>query len=305
MEPKMQLNIVRCADMPSPRAAAISFVIGDRAYVFGGRDNEGHYLNDMWCYDSSNNTWIDLGVSPLAKRVNAAACVQGDSVFIGLGFAQARVYEKDSYLRDWWCWKPSTNTWTSMADYPNASTIRPATYTIEDRVYVIYGTAGCFTREINYYESRSNSWHALKDNHRRALSGFGGIGVTCQQQTFYGLGYNTSNLTQWYKMDLDKDKWIKCKSILGKGRTCSTCSASEQSIYVFGGRYLGGENSGGEVFADILQYNPEEDNWILAGRMPCGEAENQVSFNINNKIYFGLGEDKNGKVLNTLYYFEE
>ena len=63
--------------------------------------------------------------------------------------------------------------------------------------------------------------------------------------------------------------------------------------------------TGGEVFPDILQYSPKEDEWRQAGEMPCGRAENQIAFAINGKVYFGLGEDENGTMINQLYCLEE
>lgn len=304
-QPEMQIEIKECAKMPYPRATAVSFSIGSKAYVFGGRDSLGNYLNDIWQYNSTTDKWINLGPTPLASRVNAIACVQGDSVYIGLGFAHSAVYAPESYLHDWWCWTPSTNTWTQLARYPYTSTVKPITYALESRIYAIYGTADCFTRDITYYDIPTNSWHILKDNHRRARAAFSGVGATCQGQTFYGLGYNTSNLTQWFTMNLEEDYWVKCKSIPGKGRTCSACCSGDKYIYVFGGRNFGGELSGGEVFADILRYDHQKDNWTYLGLMPCGEAENQISFRLGRNIYFGLGENKNGKIFNSLYCFEE
>ena len=76
-------------------------------------------------------------------------------------------------------------------------------------------------------------------------------------------------------------------------------------MYVFGGRYFAGEMTGGEVFGYIWRYDPTDDEWSRGGAMPCGKAENQIAFAIGNKVYFGLGEDEEGRTINKLYCIEE
>jgi hypothetical protein len=39
--------------------------------------------------------------------------------------------------------------------------------------------------------------------------------------------------------------------------------------------------------------------------MPCGRAENMIAFTIDGKVYYGLGENEKGQLINTLYQIEE
>lgn len=121
---------------------------------------------------------------------------------------------------------------------------------------------------------------------------------------YYGLGYNTHNLTQWYEVDLPTDTWKRIRSLPGKGREFAACAASNEHVYVFGGRYFGGDMTGGEVFETYMRYSPAKDQWEWCGTMPCGRAENQIAFSIGSKVYFGLGEDEKGHVMNQLYCIE-
>ncbi|MBR4432854.1 MAG: hypothetical protein IKS76_06620 [Paludibacteraceae bacterium] len=302
--PDVEVKIHECAVMPSPRACAGACTLGNKAYVFGGRDAKGQYLNDLWEYDPQTDTWTSFP-TPLKPRVNPSIIAYDGSLYMGLGFAHGAIYYRENNLQDWWKWNPMTNKWDSLAAYPNKTTNAATSFVVSGRIYVMYGASDGFSREIKYYKPEKNCWTELPDNYHRALSVFRGVGGVCQGKTYFGLGHNIHSVSQWYLVFLNADQWKKLSSLPGKGRTFSACSGNNQYIYVFGGRYFAGEHTGGEVFADIWRYDPVEDQWARGGLMPCGKAENQIAFTIDNKVYFGLGEDENGKLLNTLYRIEE
>ncbi len=305
-EPEVQLNVRECAPLPAgDRASASVCVLNGKAYVFAGRDKNGKYLNDLWQYDPKTDTWTDLGTTPMKPRVKCVCAVYEGALYIGLGFGKGGVYANDSYLRDWWQWDAGTNTWTQLADYESQRTISPVSYICGERIYTIYGTDGCFSRDITYYDVPTDSWHTEPEDWHRAKSVFGGVGTIVQGRCFFGLGNNTFNLNQWFEVLLPTDKWTQRSSLPGKGRALSACCATAEYIYIFGGRYFAGELTGGEVFADYHRYDPCKDRWERCGTMPCGRAENMIAFSIDGKVYFGLGEDEHGKALNTLYCLEE
>ena len=303
--PDISLALHACAPLPAGgRASACACVLDGKAYVFGGRNADGIYLNDLWQYDPQTDSWTHLGATPLSPRVKAVTIAYKGAIYIGLGSGQEDVYSSDCYLRDWWQWTLGTNQWKQLAQYTSQRTISPVTYQVGERIYTIYGTDGCFSRDITYYDIPADSWHTEPEDWHRAKSVFGGVGADIQNRCFFGLGNNTSNLNQWYEADLPTDTWTKRCSLPGKGRALCACCSTENYIYVFGGRYFAGELTGGEVFADILRYDPQTDCWTRGGAMPCGPAENQIAFTLNGKAYFGLGENEKGEVLNCLYSIE-
>ena len=303
--PDVDLNTHACSPMPTGRASACACSLNGKAYVFGGRDASGAYLNDLWQYDPQTDTWTNIGTTPLKPRVNPSVIAYNGALYIGLGFAKGSIYDRANNLQDWWRWDPATHKWDSLAAYPTKTTNEATTFVVNDRIYAIYGASDGFSREIHYYEPKNNTWTSVPDNYHRALSSFGGVGAMYQGKTYFGLGFNIHPITQWYTMDLPSDKWTKLGGMPGKGRSFSACGVSNRYIYVFGGRYFAGEYTGGEVFADIWRYDPEDDSWARAGLMPCGKAENLIAFAVNGKVYFGLGEDENGTILNTLYRIED
>lgn len=306
-QPEITLPVSKCAPMPDGgRASACVCALDGKAYVFAGRDSDGTYLNDLWQYDSQTDTWTNLGAAPMKARVNATMATDGEHIFAGLGYSDKKAYHDTAYLSDWWVYKPATREWKRMKDYPNKRTVAVVSFASDGYIYALYGFGATgFTRDICCYNIAEDRWEQWADNADRATYNSGGCGAWLNGTYYFGTGYNTHNLTHWYAVTIDSDHWCRCASIPGKGREFGACAASDKYVYLFGGRFFAGEMTGGEVFDTYMRYAPDRDQWEWCGQMPCGKAENLVAFRIGHKVYFGLGEDEKGKVINQLYCVEE
>lgn len=305
MTPETALTVRACAPIPSGRSTACACVCEGKAYVFAGRNGDQQYLNDLWQYDPKTDTWTDLGETPMPARVNAVITAVGDKLYAGLGYAGAGVYKEEAYPRDWWEYTPQSKQWRRLADFPNANTVAPVSFALNGDIYVIYGFGWNFTREIQRYNIATDSWSTQEDKGGRAYGNFGGRGAWCGGLFYYGTGYNTSNLRDWWVTDISSEQWDPCTSIPGKGRQFTACTATDKYVYLFGGRHFAGELTGGEIFETYMRYLPAKDQWEYCGTMPCSRAENQIAFTIDGKVYFGLGEDENGQIIDQLYCIEE
>lgn len=303
--PEMTLRVRECASMPEGRASACACVCDGKAYVFAGRTAGKKYLNDLWQYDPKTDTWTNLGPSPMKARVNATMASADGKLYMGLGYAALRAYNDSAYLKDWWEYTPATGIWKRLTDFPNANTVAATSYVVNGGIYAIYGFGYGFTHDICRYDVSANQWTCAPDSPHRAWLNTGGRGALCQGKLYFGLGYRLSNLTQWYEVDLPSDTWQQRRSLPGKGREFAACAATNKYVYILGGRYFSGDMTGGEVFDTYLRYAPENDQWTWCGSMPCGRAENQIAFCIDGKVFFGLGENEEGQVLNQLYCIEE
>lgn len=306
-QPEMQLTIVECATMPSPRAAAVSFAIDKKAFVFGGRDQTGKYLNDLWLYDSPNDHWQSLGATPLEGRVNATACVYQGKAYVGLGF-NGQYSNSTGYLTDWWCYNPADNSWTQLSNFPASTTAHAISLVGDGELYVGYGFCSTYERDMYRYTIETNKWEFI-DVHldRKAFTfpirSFGGVGATCQGRHFAGTGFRTYSLNWWGEFN-PIGEWIKRKDVPNK-RTIATCSATDNFVYVIGGMDFGGVNTDGKVLNDIQQYNPENDTWQKVGILPNGGRMNHIAFRIGNRIYTGLGENEDIQICGNMYCIYE
>jgi len=305
--PEVAISTHKCTPMPAGgRASACACALEGKAYVFAGRDSSGTYLNDLWLYDAQTDTWHDLGIAPMKARVNATMTTDGERIYTGLGYSDKKAYHDTAYLYDWWEYTPATRQWKRLKDYPNKRTVAVVSFASDGYIYALYGFGATgFTRDICRYDIANDTWEFLPENTSRAIYNSGGCGALFDGKYYFGTGYNTHNLTHWYAVTIDSDHWHRCASIPGKGREFGACAASDKYIYMFGGRYFAGDLTGGEVFDTYMRYAPDHDQWEWCGQMPCGKSENLVAFRIGHKVYFGLGENEEGKVINQLYCIEE
>ena len=302
--PEVAITAHACAVCPSGRASACASVLDGKGYVFSGRDAKGTYLNDLWEYDPKTDGWLKVGNAPMNGRVNATMAADGGTLYMGLGYSALRAYNDTAYQRDWWSFSPSTGIWKRLADFPNGNTVEDTSFVADGQIYVLYGFGYGFTRDIYVYDIATDSWHAQEDVGRARMCA-GACGTMKDGLVYFGTGYNTDNMSDWWVADLTKNAWTERKPVPGKGRQFSACAAGKEHIYLFGGRHFAGELTGGEVFESYLRYAPEKDAWEWCGAMPCGRAENMIALTIDGKVYFGLGENATGEVLNNWYRIEK
>lgn len=303
--PEVEITLHRCAPIPEARVSAVCFVAGEEAYIFGGRDSLGRVKNDLWRYTPAKDQWENLGTTPLMPRVNAAACVADEKVYIGLGF-HGRHGQDSSYLRDWWEYSPQTNQWKQLADYPNYYTDDATTFVGDGELYVGYGFCWNYRRDMFRYDIAADRWDSIDVGvgpYDFPTRSFGGTGCTCQGRHFRGTGYYRFSLDWWGEL-VDGKRWEPRKAVPGKARTLAATTATERYIYLSGGIHYGGVNTTGEVLRDIRRYTPETDEWTYIGSLPEGML-NHISFAIGKQVYIGLGEGEEWNASRYLYRFEE
>lgn len=307
--PDLHLTLSRCADMPVDRASSACFVMGDRAYVFAGRDTLKQRSNEIWCYCPATDSWALECKAPVEPRVKPIACVVGDEVYLGLGF-NGRVNEDTCYLRDFWRYSPSDGQWKRLADYPSNQTDAAVGMTDGKHIFVCYGAYNNYERNVYVYDIAADQWQQMPDATPRKSQhpprAFAPCGAQCGGRFFIGTGYNHYSRNFWVELLPFADNiWEERAALPGQGRNSAACTASDDYVYVAGGRHYGGTVTDGFLHEDILRYSPAEDRWTRCATLPCGPAENMVAFRIGKSIYVGLGNDRNGKPLHTLYRMTE
>ena len=303
--PTVAVRVKECAAMPVPRASAAACALDGKGYVFAGRDANGIYLNDLWQYDPGTDSWTQLSAFPGKARVKAVMAAYDGALYMGLGFSGEKVYVDSCYLRDIWRYTPADDQWTRLADCPSANTVSGVPCMVDERMYVLYSTGWSQSKDIIYFDIANNRWGNIPDTGKRPGACFGATGVPFAGRFFFSTGLTWENTKQWYEVDIANDRWTPLAAYPGKGRELCAGCATDNYIYLFGGRYFAGEHTGGEVFSEFMRYNADSDQWEHCGAMPCGKGENMIAFSINHIAYFGLGEDEKGTLHNTLYRIEE
>ncbi len=298
----------------------------DLLFVFGGIDNQGNLLNDLWSYSPTTQTWKELNASTgtagicqnsniPAPRMNAA--MVWDSVdqqillYGGLG-------ANNHYLGDLWSYAPNTATWAAISCSGNPPGIRSTNAVWTGSQMLVLGGAnvyGLLSDFWSYTPGKSgDAWKKLPDSPMgqrefqtmvwdsasNQLYVFGGLNVAGLQQNDF---YVYSASAGWAQVT-PKSSNNPPPRQQGTG----TWDSKDNVMLLFGGW----EDGQGVAFWGLWAFDPKQDAWGLltplnsagAHSIP-GRTASIMVWDATDKrayIYAGAGNGKTGSTLNDLWF---
>jgi hypothetical protein len=153
----------RVADMPEWATRTSTFVIRDKAYVFGGLTaSAGNGANTLYMYDPVANRWEKKASMPGAGRMDALVFVYDDKAYIIGGH---EVYNQPVNQQ---CWRydPQTDKWERLPDLVSPAETEGHAYRIGNLFY-IPSTMLLETMEFNPV---SGSWKVLSSGPKTRFS---------------------------------------------------------------------------------------------------------------------------------------
>ena len=275
------------------------FAADSIVYIVSGRMPNGRYSKTMLCYDTRTDSWEEVSL-PITARVNGAACVTTQGIFMGLGYKGSTINKAENYIRDWWRFDPHDGSWQQLTDFPSDKTDAAVCWSDNQSIWVCSGFHG-YTDDMWRYDIDSDSWGQAP--YQTPLRVMSAVAAKCQNRYFYGTGYRRQSKTDWYEW-FSEGRWEKRASVPG-GRLNAACAATQDAVWIIGGWHYGDSLTTGFHYEDILQYTPENNTWTRCGTIPCGPTENSAACAIGNRIYFGLGEAPDGQLHQHWYYLDE
>lgn len=206
------------------RVGAVTFTIGDKAYVGLGIDLYAYELNDFWCCSRSGLDLVWEHAEPrtvpdeFAPRYGAVAFSDGEQAFVGLGYAQKAnggAGVRSEYYKDFWRFKPGEG-WTRLKDFPGT----PRQYAIGFYVPRKSGAKGKAYVAYGYYsEGNKDRVGAMKD---------------------------------WWEYDIATDTWTEMNQVYGEKRGGACVAVIDEAAYIFGGV------DGSTYQNDVIKFTPYE-----------------------------------------------
>ena len=133
------------------RSEAVSFVIGDTAYIGTGYDGTNR-LGDLWSYDQVNNFWRQEAHMPGTGRSSAIAFSAAGNGYIATG------YDGLNMLQDVWQYSPINNSWSRKNDFTGGARYDAVGFGISDKGYVSTGYDGNYLKDLWQYDPTSDLW---------------------------------------------------------------------------------------------------------------------------------------------------
>jgi len=276
----------RIAFMPGEfRYGAVSFILGDTAYVGMGLKPDGTALNDFWAYEALSNTWTRKPDFPGTARGMAAGFSDGIMGFAGFGIVNQK------YLTDLWMFNPQRNTWARTADLPGILSYGDACFEINGKAYFVNQNSFLVYTIYGSFDPQG----IFPGDYRHLTAGF-----SSADKGYLFAGRTPGNV---YMKDLWEytpafGSWKKLSELPGKKYRDSPVGFCLNSRLFMGlGRY-------GSALNDFYEYVPATDEWKLLESFPGGGRVSAVAFTLGSKAYIGTGSNNGSGAYSDFYEFD-
>ena len=141
-----------------PRANAVVFVIGNKAYVGTGSDGNALF-NDFYEYTPGADSWTPIASLPGNARKDAIAFTADTNGYVGTGSTAS-----NTVLNDIWQYNPVTNQWTAKGNFPGGARTSAVGLGLRKKGYLGTGTNGTSSyKDFWEYTPSTDSWQKLAD----------------------------------------------------------------------------------------------------------------------------------------------
>ena len=262
------------ADFPgSTRRGAVSFTIGNKAYV--GTGYNGTYQKDFYVFDMQTESWDTIPDFPGASRDFAVAFVINGKAYVGTGF-------DGGYYKDFYCFDPDSNSWSAISDFPGTARRGAVSFTLGNKGYVGTGFDGTDNSDFWSYDPVTDNWSAIANyvGSRRwctsfVLNGKGYVGLGFRASTYYKI---------FQEYDPVSNTWSPIADFNGSARYGAFSFVLNDQAYV-------GCGYDGSYTNDVWKYSPVSDDWRQVANFGGGVQAYQTAFTIGNKGYVCTGQD--------------
>lgn len=240
-------------------------------------------------------TWVSKANAPVG-RAETQGVVINNKLYVFGGYNGNLIAMTRSDVYD-----PATNTWTRIADMPEALTHVPVV-TDGTKAYLIGGFVGDHpgpsTRHVWIYDTVSDTWIAGPDLPAERASG--GAALVGRQIHFFGGTVRIAGTTIYddkndhYMLDLDDllSSW-QTKAPLPSTRNHMAGIALYGKLYAIGGQLEQREESLNQSLVEM--YDPTTDSWTQVADMPTQRGHITSSIDtLAGRIYVVGGTNNGG-----------
>lgn len=268
------------------RSEAVSFTIGDYAYVSTGSTNSDRF-KDLWEYNLSRRYWIQKADLPGVARNSAVAFSIGTKGYIGTG------YDGATRLTDFWEYDQVTNQWTQKANFTGSGRYDAVGFVLNDKGYISCGYDGNYLKDLWQYDPATDQWlqkASVGGSKRSAATAF-----VVDNKAYICSGSNNGEMQQdLWMYDPTANEWTEKKKIYNYSDETydddyGTIPRQNGVAFTIGSYvYLAsGENS--SITSATWQYDPVNDNWTPKTAFEGTGRSGAVAFSLGGRGFILTG----------------
>lgn len=277
-----------------------SFTIGYKGYLL----NTSCY-NELWEYDSQNDTWTKKSNFPgVCRALTSGFSINGKG-YVGLGRNNNNQQETD-----FWEYDPATDIWTQKAQFPGIGRDRAVGFSIGNKGYLGTGytptgqTSGIYHNDFWEYNPTTDIW--IQRANLPGAARANAVGISLNGKGYLGLGVShqsDSSRNQFYEYDPGLDAWIQKQNIpFAAIREFAGIFHLHNEIYVVGGVRLYGPDTP-EYLRTCLKFNPVSNAWFYQPTFAGTATLGQAALTFSNAAYVGSGLDAHNTQISEWYRF--
>jgi N-acetylneuraminic acid mutarotase len=282
------------------RSEAVSFTIGDNAYVGLGASANDRYAN-FYVYNLANDYWTALPDFPGTPRTAAIAFAAKGKGYVGTG------YDDQNYLDDMWEFDPAKNKWYPVAKFPGGGRRDAVAFVINDIAYVGTGYNGNFLGDFYEFNPTDSAWRqraSLKGDKRSEAMAFvlNNHGYVCSGNN------NSSALNDLVVFDPNSNSWETKRKLTNISD--ETYDDDYKSIIRWNGVAFVLDNKAyittgeaGSLNSHTWEYDYTNDQWTEKTGFSGNGRTGAVAFTLSNRAFVMLGRSGTAPFDNT-YEFQ-
>jgi N-acetylneuraminic acid mutarotase len=268
------------------RSGAVSFVVGDKAYVGLGTDGTDKYT-DFWEFTPSTNTWRQRASFPGVGRYQAVAFAANGKGYVGTG------YDGLNRLKDFWEYDPATNAWTQKADFGGSARYGAVALSLNDKGYVGTGYDGNYKKDFWQYDPLTDVWAQKPSFGGNKRVGATAFVVNNEGYILTGLDNGTC-LTDNWSYNPTTETWTEHRKLEGvdtngDGYNFSAVPRAYGVSFAIGNTGYVALGSKDAVLSNCWAYSPTDDNWYEKTDFAGSGRTSGVGFALGDYGYITLG----------------
>lgn len=268
------------------RSEAVSFTIGDYAYVSTGSTNSDRF-KDLWEYNLARRYWVQKADLPGVARNSAVAFSIGTKGYLGTG------YDGATRLTDFWEYDQAGNQWTQKTNFAGNGRYDAVGFALNNKGYIACGYDGNYLKDVWEYDPSTDQWvqkASVGGSKRSAATAF-----VVNNKAYICSGNNNGEIQKdLWMYDPAANEWTEKKKIYNYSDETydddyGTIPRQNGVAFTIGNfvYLVSGENS--SIVSAAWQYDPANDTWAQKTDFEGTGRSGAVGFTLNNRGFILTG----------------
>ncbi len=274
------------------RSEAVSFTIGNFAYLATGYNGGTLRYADLWQYDPSVDNWVQEASLPdSAARSSAVGFCAGTNGYLGTG------YDGYNNLKDFWKYDPDANQWSRIADFAGGARTEAVAFGIQEFGYVGTGYDGNNAlKDFWQYDPSTDTWTSkvTYGGEKRSSA----VAFVYKNKGYIVTGINSgtyvNDFWQFDPSQPDASAWKQLNKISNVNTATfddayTNIVRSNASAMVIGDSAYISTGENGSLYTFTWGYDFATDLWKEKTPFEGAARTGAVGFSVQNRGYIGTG----------------